>query len=146
MDKNAIHYVWRVNVVGFWVVVVGTFLLGAALLLGSFFLPIPEAVAGKPAQQQLVLEGKYRYVGYRRMTGLSSVQTVPVVDGGQIATFWVEDQNVRWRGPGDTAPTPTVGVPCAAGDSFTYHATPGGVQIIEEAASAVVHVVYWSLR
>lgn len=118
-----------------------------AFCLGSYLVRLsPEALAGQPAYQQTVLEGKYRYVGYRRMTNLSSVSTVPIVDGADIATFWVEDKDIRWRGPGDTAPTAAVGVPVAAGDSFTYHATPGNMQIIEQGASATVHIVFWSLR
>lgn len=53
-----------------------------------------------------------------------------------------EAQAVRWRDDG-TAPTSTVGMPLAVGDTLEYDGNLNKIQFIEQAASAKLNISYY---
>lgn len=89
--------------------------------------------------------------GYQQITSLSSAATltVPAVDNHGLvhkptqALIRCETQAVRWRDDG-TAPTASVGMPLAVGDSLFYDGDLTRIQFIEQTASAKLNVAYYS--
>lgn len=59
-----------------------------------------------------------------------------------VAIITVGAQAVRWRDDG-TAPTASVGMPLAAGDSLVYDGPLNQLQFIEQAAGARLNVSYY---
>lgn len=53
-----------------------------------------------------------------------------------------EAQAVRWRDDG-TAPTSTVGMPLAVGDTLEYDGDLNKIQFIEQSASAKLNISYY---
>lgn len=80
--------------------------------------------------------------GYQQITALSAAVSLTVPAGADFALIQAVTQNVRWRDDG-TAPTATVGMQLAAGDTLAYDADLTAVQLIETAASAEVNVTYY---
>ena len=90
-------------------------------------------------------------LGYQQITGLSSVKglTVPTMDvngfriGPVVAFITVEAQGVRWRDDG-VDPTPTVGMPIAAGVTLQYDGDLGQIRFIAQSAGAIINVSYYA--
>lgn len=81
-------------------------------------------------------------VGYQQIVDMSAVTALTVPAGADLALIQTVTQNVRWRDDG-TAPTGTVGMRLAAGDTLVYDGDLSAFQAIEEAASAELNVTYY---
>jgi hypothetical protein len=89
--------------------------------------------------------------GYQQITNLSASVglTVPITtpDGlnGKpvLALIVAEGAPVRWRDDG-TAPTSTVGMPIAIGVPFQYDGDLTKVRFIQQSASAILNISYYS--
>lgn len=81
-------------------------------------------------------------LGYEQITALSAAASLTPPAGADFALIQAVTQNVRWRDDG-TAPTATVGMQLAAGDTLAYDGDLSTFQAIEEAASAELNVVYY---
>jgi len=77
-------------------------------------------------------------VGYRQITDLATVVSVPVANG-RVALIQALNQNVRWRDDG-VAPTTTVGMRLHAGETMFYTGDLRKLKFIEEAASAELNI------
>lgn len=85
--------------------------------------------------------------GYQQITSLSSAAglTVPTNKDGtkpNYAIITVQTQAVRWRDDG-TAPTTTVGMPMAVGQTLYYDGDLNAIKFIEQTASAALNVSYY---
>ena len=54
-----------------------------------------------------------------------------------------ETQNVRWRDDG-TAPTASVGMPLAAGETLNYDGDLNRIRFIQQSSGAVLNVSYYA--
>jgi hypothetical protein len=89
--------------------------------------------------------------GYQQITSLSSAQSLTVPDKNPqgsagtptVAIIRCETQAVRWRDDG-TAPTASVGMPLAVGDTLVYDGDLKKIQFIEQTASAKLNVSLYS--
>jgi hypothetical protein len=81
-------------------------------------------------------------VGYQKITSLSSATALTVPTGARIALMIPEGQAVRWRDDG-TDPVAATGMPIAVGQPFRYTGTLSAFKVIEQAASATLHVYYY---
>lgn len=102
----------------------------------------PGAKAGAHPQ---VTDGDRKPLGYEQIAdvGGSPVSTLTVPAGARVAIIQATGQNVRWRDDG-TAPSATVGIQLAAGDSFLYVGKLSALQFIEEAAGGILNVSYYA--
>lgn len=85
--------------------------------------------------------------GYQQITSLSSSTglTVPTMGDGTKPTYaviTVQTQAVRWRDDG-TAPTASVGMPMAVGQTLEYDGDLNAIKFIEQTASAALNVSYY---
>ncbi len=62
--------------------------------------------------------------------------------GAGMALITVEAQAVRWRDDG-TAPTATVGMPLAVGQSMSYFGDMTKIQFIAQVAGGIINVSYY---
>jgi hypothetical protein len=83
-----------------------------------------------------------RVVGYEKITGLSSVQSLTVPSGANMVRIDVEDQNVRWRSDG-TDPDASTGGLMVAGSQYEHVGNLNDLRFIEVSASAVLSVTYY---
>lgn len=87
-------------------------------------------------------------LGYQQITSLAAATALTVPKGATRAIITAETQAVRWRDDG-TDPTTAIGMPLAAGASFTYSAFNQATQalapikFIEQAASAKLNIAYY---
>jgi hypothetical protein len=89
--------------------------------------------------------------GYQQITSLSSAQSLTIPDKNPqgsagtptAAIIRCETQAVRWRDDG-TAPTASVGMPLAVGDTLVYDGDLKKIQFIEQTASAKLNVSLYS--
>lgn len=89
--------------------------------------------------------------GYQQITSLSSAQSLTVPDKNPQGTAGTpttaiircETQAVRWRDDG-TAPTASVGMPLAVGDTLVYDGDLKKIQFIEQTASAKLNISLYS--
>lgn len=90
------------------------------------------------------LPGNLTPRGYEKVTGLSSAKALTVPTGARVARIQAETQSVRYRDDG-TNPTGTDGMEIAAGEAGTilYDGSLANIRLIETAASATVHVLYY---
>ena len=75
--------------------------------------------------------------GYFKMTGLTSAKTIP--GEGNAVMLQAETQSVRIRLDG-VAPDGDTGMLLTAGTIFWYVGDLSKIQVIEDAATAVLHV------
>lgn len=80
--------------------------------------------------------------GHAQITSLSSATALTVPAGAAYAIISAETQAVRWRDDG-TNPASTVGMPLAAGASFTYYGALSAIKFIEQTASAKINVAFY---
>jgi hypothetical protein len=82
-------------------------------------------------------------LGYQQITSLSSAQALTVPSGATMALIVPETQAVRWRDDG-VAPTASVGMPVAVGESLNYDGDLNRIRFIEQTASAKINVSYYA--
>ena len=79
-------------------------------------------------------------LGYQQITSLSSATGLTSVPAGTAyIVVTVETAGIRWRDDG-TAPTAAVGMPVAAGASFSYTANFAKIQFIQQTAGAIIDI------
>lgn len=81
-------------------------------------------------------------LGYQQLTSLATAAGLTPPVGATVAVITAEAQAVRWRDDG-TNPTGSVGMPLAAGASFTYSGNLAAIKFIEQATSAKLNVSYY---
>lgn len=87
--------------------------------------------------------------GYSKITSLNTAKTLgggslgAVPAGAKYALIKTETQAVRWRDDG-TNPTATDGMLIDVGDEFWYTGQLRSLSLLETAASATVHVAFYS--
>ncbi len=100
--------------------------------------------AVEPTLPDVVIQDIYTS-SYEKITGLSAVQTLTVPSGATKCMIVPEGQGIRWRYDG-TDPDATTGMPVLASDFLIINNSEipmGNIEMIETAASATVHVLYW---
>jgi len=117
--------------------------------IGSLLAPPPPVgqlgpvVTGAPGYPTQTVDGQLRPVGFRQLTDVSGVTSLPTVSGAELVLIQAESQNIRIRDDG-VAPTTTVGFAVFAGDTLWYNgADLTDLQVIEEAASATVNLLFY---
>lgn len=85
--------------------------------------------------------------GYEKLSTLSSAQSLTVPSAADRAIIVCEDQDCRWLANG-SSPTATDGMPLFATfpEVFIGKDVLDALEIIEQSASAVVHVHYFKPR
>ena len=95
---------------------------------------------------QAVVTGSDEYVGYEKLTGLSSAKSLAFIptgaDAPNYAIITAETQGLRILG-GGVDPTATTGTPIAAAQSIKWTAQLDGVRLLEDAGGAVAHALYF---
>lgn len=86
--------------------------------------------------------GNLRPLGYQQITSLSSATSLTVPRGAIVALIQPETQAVRWRDDG-TAPTASVGMPLAVGETLPYTGYLENLRFIEQVASAKLNIAYY---
>jgi hypothetical protein len=81
-------------------------------------------------------------LGYQRLAALGTAQSLTVPTGALWAIIRVEAEDVRWRDDG-TAPSSTIGMPLAAGETMVYRAALAAIQFIQQTSGAILNVVYY---
>lgn len=83
-------------------------------------------------------------LGFQQITSLSSSTALTIPTGATFATVTVEAQGIRYRDDG-TAPTGTVGMPLAAGQSQTFSgaAELAALRFILQTSGAILDVSYY---
>jgi hypothetical protein len=81
-------------------------------------------------------------LGYVQLTSIGSATGLTPPSDATIAEITVEAQGIRYRDDG-TAPTATVGMPVAAGNSFQYAGDLTTVQFIAQTAGAILNISYY---
>lgn len=85
----------------------------------------------------------FQPLGYQQYTSLASATNLSgYPDSTTIAEITVEAQGIRWRDDG-VAPTASVGMPVAAGNSFQYAGDLSAIQFIQQASGAIINVSYY---
>lgn len=90
-------------------------------------------------------------LGYSKLTGLSTAKGLAggtlgaIPDGSVYALITPEGNNVRWRDDGTdpVAGATDTGTPLLEYASWFYNGDLTAIKIIEDAATAVVHVVFY---
>lgn len=82
-------------------------------------------------------------LGYQQITSLSASTALTVPSGATMALIVSEAQPVRWRDDG-VAPTSTVGMPVAIGESLNYDGDLARIRFIQQAASATLNISYYA--
>lgn len=89
-----------------------------------------------------VIDGEWTPAGYQQITSLSAAQALTVPTNATLALIQPQTQSVRWRDDG-IAPTASVGVVIAAGDTLTYNGDLRAIRLIEVSASAALNVSFY---
>lgn len=89
----------------------------------------------------------FAQLGYKQLTGLSSVKGLADVSGGiptgsHSVLLQAESQSIRWRDDG-TDPTSSTGMVLAAGDSLLYDFPLTRIKFIESTPSAKLNITFW---
>lgn len=90
-----------------------------------------------------ITPSKERPLGYEKVTALNTAKGLTTPVGTRYARISCTAQAVRWRDDG-TAPTATDGMPLPVGAEMIYAGPLEALKFIEETASAVLHVSYYS--
>lgn len=84
-------------------------------------------------------------LGYEQKTVSTSAVTLTVAAGANYCLIEVQDDSVRFRDDG-TAPTSSVGMPLASGQSIEYDGQPEDLQFIRSgSADAKLNVLYYAV-
>lgn len=89
------------------------------------------------------VSGQDTVLGYQQITSLGTVQTLTVPSGATKALIQCTGQPIRWRDDGN-APTATVGMRITVGETLEYKGNLSAIRFIQEAASGVLNVSYYS--
>lgn len=89
-----------------------------------------------------VKDASLKPLGYQKITGLSTSQSLTVPIGARYAMCKTEGQSVRYRDDG-TDPTATDGMLIDVGDEFWYSGNLAEIEFLETTASATLHVSYY---
>ena len=81
-------------------------------------------------------------LGYVQITSLGSAVGLNPPESATIVEITVEAQGIRYRDDGN-APTSTVGMPVAAGNSFQYAGDMTAIQFIQQTAGAILNLSYY---
>lgn len=90
----------------------------------------------------LTVSGTLTPRGYEQITSLGTAQALSVPAGANLALIQAQGQAVRYRDDG-VGPTATVGMPIAAAGSLSYNGDLAALRFIEQAAGAVLNVLYY---
>lgn len=90
---------------------------------------------------QPVFASSRQPLGYKQTTVAASTGLNPPA-GAVRALIRTEAKDVRWRDDG-TAPTATVGMPLAIGDTLEYTGDLSAIRFIEQAASALLNITFY---
>lgn len=88
------------------------------------------------------LKDTTRCLGYQQITSLSGSTGLTVPADANYCVIKAESQAVRWRDDA-TAPTASVGMPIAAGETLMYDGDLNKIRFIEQTASAKLNVAYY---
>lgn len=81
--------------------------------------------------------------GYVQVTSTATAFSLSAVPARTRHTIiCAEAQGIRWRDDG-VAPTATVGMPLAAGQSFEYVGNTAVIQFIAQTTGAILNVAYY---
>lgn len=95
---------------------------------------------GRPEQ---AVAGNLTPRGFQQITtALSASTALTVPAGARLALIHADGVPVRWRDDG-TAPTASVGMVIAAGETLPYNADLDAIRLIQAASGAVVNVSYY---
>lgn len=81
-------------------------------------------------------------LGYQQLTVHTAASALTVPSRANLAVICSTTQNTRLRDDG-TAPTASTGLPLLAGQPFTYDGQLDKVQLIAEAGTATVEILYY---
>ena len=83
--------------------------------------------------------------GYQQLTSITSSTGLTVPSGATYCVVVVEANGVRYRDDG-TAPTASVGMPLAVGQSVSFYGTTelAAVKFIQQASGAILNVSYYA--
>lgn len=95
----------------------------------------------------LVNDGRLNPLGYQQITDVSSSVGLTLPAGfinraGAVAMVQALDQDVRWRDDA-VAPTATVGMLLAAGETLVYNGDYSAIRFIEVSSGAELNVSYY---
>ena len=96
-------------------------------------------MSGRPFIQSKIY---WAPLGYVQLTSINSATGLSPPSDATIAEIIVEAQGIRYRDDG-TAPTASVGMPVAAGNSFQYAGDLQQVQFIAQISGAILNVSYY---
>lgn len=88
-------------------------------------------------------------LGYEQITDISSAVSLTLPKSNQTgreptaALIQAVSQAIRWRDDG-VAPTASVGMQLAAGDTLEYRGNLNAIQFFEESASAELNISYYT--
>lgn len=82
-------------------------------------------------------------LGFEQIDDLSAAEPLTVPFGAGVALLQAESQAVRWRDDG-VAPTSSVGMLLAPGETFAYTGSLSAIRFIEAAGGAVLNVSYYT--
>ena len=90
------------------------------------------------------VQGDLQPVGFQQITNLaaSTGLTLPPA-GARMALIQAIGQAISWRDDG-TAPTATVGMQIAVGQTLTYTGPLAALKMIQAAASATANITYYA--
>ncbi|MCK5610647.1 hypothetical protein KAR91_52730 [Candidatus Pacearchaeota archaeon] len=80
--------------------------------------------------------------GFEQITTITTSTGITAPEGTVLAIINVEAQAVRWRGDG-TAPTATIGMNRAVGDTFEYNGDFSKLNFIETVVGAILNISYY---
>jgi hypothetical protein len=82
-------------------------------------------------------------LGFQQLASFSTAQTLTVPATATMAIISVETNAIRWRDDG-TAPTASVGMPVAVGQTFIYSGNLSAITFIPQTGSATMDVSYYA--
>ena len=81
-------------------------------------------------------------LGYQQIVSLVAATGLAPPTNAKFAVITVEAQAVRYRDDG-TPPTAAVGMPVAAGATFTYQGDLSKITFIQQVLGGILNVVYY---
>lgn len=86
---------------------------------------------------------RFKPIAYEQITVLTAAVGITPPAHATIAVIRADTQNVRWRDDG-TSPTASVGMPLDADDTLVYEGDLDAIKFIEQTASAVLDIAYYT--
>lgn len=88
-------------------------------------------------------QGPVKPLGYAQVTLSTTAQPLASIPAAaKMAVFSLETAAARYRDDG-TPPTASIGMPVAAGTTFTYSGDLSAIQWIAQSGSPVLDIVYY---